>query len=505
MAEDKGMKLPQRRVPRPAAWLCFLALGATIIVLHYAFAIGSLAQALAYVSIGMVACAAVVTGIVLRRPTKKAYLWFLALGLGLLSVGDAIFITYDSVLEVERPYPSVADGFYLAGYLSFCIAMLFLIRSRQRPSVSDVLDGAIVLCGAALLLWFALIEAAARDASVGVLSRVVSSAYPALDVLLIAVLVQLLLTGGGRNVAFRLIALGTGALLATDIVYGLQNLDGTYVEGSWLDAGWMISVALWGAAALHPSIRTLHQHAPLRETSLTGRRLVLLAAATLVTPVVIAVYLKGEDTFDLSLVAAVAAVTTVLVFSRMALLFREHTRVVVALRDSAAQREVEQALRSANQRFEAAAQALDCAIYEWNLDTGGTHWTEGLSSAFQHPVQPAGSTTGWFLSQVHPEDMAEVTDIVARAQEGSTRSEASYRFRAGDGTYRYVWDRWIAISDAEGVVTRIIGGLVDVTDRRELELQLLQSQKMEAVGQLAGGIAHDFNNLLLAIAGNAEL
>jgi signal transduction histidine kinase/ActR/RegA family two-component response regulator len=499
------MKLPQRRVPRPAAWLCFLALSAAIIAVHYAVEIGSLAQALVYAALGIVACAAVVTGILVRKPAKRAYLWFLALGLGLLSVGDAIFLSYDTVLELERPYPSIADAFYLAAYLSFGVAMLYLIRSRQRPSVSDVLDGAIVLCGAALLLWFALIEAAARDASVGVLSRVVSSAYPALDVLLIAALVQLLLTGGGRNAAFRMIALGTGALLAADIVYGLQSLDGTYVEGSWLDAGWMTSVALWGAAALHPSIRTLHQHAPLRETSLTGRRLVLLAGATLVTPIVIAVYLKAEDRFDLLLVGAVAGVTTVLVFSRMALLFREHTRAVVALRDAAVQREVEQALRSSNERFEAAAQALDCAIYEWNLGTGRTHWTEGLSSAFQHPVVPGGSSSGWFLSQVHPEDLAEVTDIVARAEQGSTRSEASYRFRAGDGTYRFVWDRWIALTDAEGVVTRIIGGLVDVTDRHELELQLQQAQKMEAVGQLAGGIAHDFNNLLLAIAGNAEL
>jgi PAS domain S-box-containing protein len=114
------------------------------------------------------------------------------------------------------------------------------------------------------------------------------------------------------------------------------------------------------------------------------------------------------------------------------------------------------------------------------------------------------SAEDFWSSHLHPEDREGVLQhLRALPQTGAVTME--YRWCCADGTYRHFLDQTLLARDEDGRPREYFGLWFDMTERKQLEQNLLHASKLEAVGRLTGGIAHDFNNMLSVVIGNLDL
>ena len=163
-------------------------------------------------------------------------------------------------------------------------------------------------------------------------------------------------------------------------------------------------------------------------------------------------------------------------------------------------------IRVYTERFEHLAKATVDAISDWDIQADRIWWNHGVTHLFGYTREEMMAKPGSWTERLHPDDkeraLAAIYDTLNSDRD---RLHYLYRFMRKDNSIAIVEDHGFVIRDKDGVAIRLVSGMTDITQKRQLEEQLSHAQRLQTVGELTGGVAHDFNNLLTVIQGNAEL
>jgi len=177
------------------------------------------------------------------------------------------------------------------------------------------------------------------------------------------------------------------------------------------------------------------------------------------------------------------------------------------LRANAERLHAEQELRRAEQRQAAIIQSLPMVLYLEPHDANPRfpNYVSGdleRITGFRHEEIEQRPTI--WAERLHPDDRDRVLEAI-EARRATGRSSIEYRWQCANGDYKHFLDQAVLLKDSDGRPVEFAGTLTDISEQRSLESQLIQAQKMDAIGKLTGGIAHDFNNLLAAVIGGLGL
>jgi len=275
--------------------------------------------------LGLSSPVAIAVGLRIHKPRARAAWMLFVVGQFLYFAGDLYTYSYPKLLGADVGFPSLGDGIYLTVYPALVAGLLLLVRRRNPGGDrAAVIDSWILTVGFALLSWVFLVAPNIHLSGLSLLAKSVSAAYPLGDILLLAAAIRLAVDAGKRAPAFYLLVGSIVSLLAVDSAYAYALLVNGYHHQLSFDAGWIAYYVLWGAAALHPSMRSLDQPAADARTRLTPLRLSLLALACLIAPGIRFMDELGNP--DVLVVIVASALLFLLVVSRMAGLVRHEER-----------------------------------------------------------------------------------------------------------------------------------------------------------------------------------
>jgi PAS domain S-box-containing protein len=178
-------------------------------------------------------------------------------------------------------------------------------------------------------------------------------------------------------------------------------------------------------------------------------------------------------------------------------------RMVGVVMDCTEREQAEATLREAEERYRLAARATHDVLWDWDLAAGTVRWEASPGEWFGYGQEPSTHGLDWWQARVHPDERDAVAAAL-RAFVASTGAtwQAEYRFQRGDGTWAHVLDRGVLARDAAGRPVRMIGSMMDITERHRALERLSEEARFRE--RFIGILGHDLRNPLNAISLSAR-
>jgi HPt (histidine-containing phosphotransfer) domain-containing protein len=276
-------------------------------------------------AIGWFAALFVLVGMRHYKPDAPGPWYLFGGGVLLNSTGILVAGILQRVYNIVQE-PMLADAFWLCLYPGLVMGLGLLVRRRTvGRDWSTLVDTITISTGLGLLSWVFIIRPQAIDPQLHLLARATVAAYPVSDLVVLAMLVRLLIGGGGRSPSVRLIVGGLLGFLGSDIGWAVYSNIGVTAPMS-VQRGFeicsLMGYVLVGAAAVHPSVAELTVKAPPRQARLSPVLLAGLTVASLIAPAVLIFEAVRREITDGVAIALCSAVLFLLVVIRMAQLVR---------------------------------------------------------------------------------------------------------------------------------------------------------------------------------------
>jgi len=418
-----------------------LAAGVGFIVWYFGW-LSTEAQDLAYQIPGMLAPIAIIAGVAIYKPDDGRPWVLLAVSQVLTVMGDWTWVILERLgLDV---FPSIADALYLSGQALTAVAVISLVRGRiPGGDRAGLIDALVVAVGVALLSWTFLMAPLVSDPSASILEIGVALAYPALDVLLLGVLVRIMLAPGHQVPSLKLILIALIILLVGDFPYAFMAIEGTYQTGDLIEVTWLAASFVFAASALHPSMREIAAPVVAAEGQLSPARLVLLAAASLMAPAVLVIQGLLGETVDIPVIATGCVVLFLLVIARLGGLVRD-LRTTLTERRSLEEELEHRALH------DPLTGLPNRALFYERLEQALRHRSEQVAVLFLD-LDDFKTVNDTFGHQVGDELLCVVGDAIRDAVRGSDTVA-----RLGGDEFAVLVDRDASVAAASALASRLL-------------------------------------------------